>query len=218
MITILGSIFILEHLTLASYKTLYETRKKNLHENVRKIIYASSLHPFACKPIPTSRSAYDSWCLAIVRGSSSTEMLADVAATAIAAAITIGLESDCSAKQQSLSPAESTYRDSSTSLAKRYRPYWNYFLQFNTESVFLVFAKVAPGVIVCQAARRNNSRLRYQPFRPTLLPSPSTSSPSSISPSIVSKLLPDQPINVVEEILWRYFTIIAIKGHFADEE
>nr|KAF7431343.1 hypothetical protein H0235_004267 [Vespula pensylvanica] len=56
------------------------------------------------------RSAYDSWCLAIVRGSSSTEMLADVAATAIAAAITIGLESDCSAKQQSLSPAESTYR------------------------------------------------------------------------------------------------------------
>nr|KAF7431344.1 hypothetical protein H0235_004268 [Vespula pensylvanica] len=87
-----------------------------------------------------------------------------------------------------------------------------------SESVFLVFAKVAPGVIVCQAARRNNSRLRYQPFRPTLLPSPSTSSPSSISPSIVSKLLPDQPINVVEEILWQYFTIIAIKGHFADEE
>lgn len=73
-------------------------------------------HPFACKPTPTSRSAYDSWCLAIVRTSSSTEMLADVAATAIAAAITISLESDCSAKQQSMSPTESTYRDSTTSL------------------------------------------------------------------------------------------------------
>lgn len=43
-------------------------------------------------------------------------MLADVAATAIAAAITIGLESDCSAKQQSMSSTESTYRDSTTSL------------------------------------------------------------------------------------------------------
>lgn len=57
---------------------------------------------------------------------------------------------------------------------------------------------MAPNVIVCQAARRNNSWLRYQPFHPTLLPSQSTSS-RSISPSIVSKLLPDQPINVVGE-------------------